>query len=272
MNNLILKGIAEVEGMKFNHIEGGFGKDKKAMLAKDIAEIHGRELREINERININRKRFKDNVDVIDLKSIGQTDRDLLNNLGFSKSSIANSNNIYLLSERGYSKLLKILEDDFAWEQYEKLVDGYFNMRQATKELSKLSPELQVLINMELKQRELEIAIVENKQEIQDMRDVIEIKPSENWRKETNVIVNKICKTLNDYQKPKDEIYKALEERARCNLKIRLNNLRGRAFDNCWTQTKINALNFLDVIEDDIKLIEIYTAIVKEMAIKHRIA
>ena len=36
----------------------------------------------------------------------------------------------YLVSERGYSKLLKILEDDFAWEQYDKLVDGYFNMRE----------------------------------------------------------------------------------------------------------------------------------------------
>jgi len=44
------------------------------------------------------------------------------------------SQNIYILSERGYSKLLKILEDDVAWEQYEKLVDGYFNMRRAIKE------------------------------------------------------------------------------------------------------------------------------------------
>jgi len=65
------------------------------------------------------------------LKSVNFIDRDLLNNLNFSNSSIANSKNIYVLSERGYSKLLKILEDDFAWEQYEKLVDGYFNMRQA---------------------------------------------------------------------------------------------------------------------------------------------
>lgn len=50
--------------------------------------------------------------------------------LGFSKQAFNQSNNIYLLSERGYSKLLKILEDDFAWEQYDKLVDGYFNMRE----------------------------------------------------------------------------------------------------------------------------------------------
>ncbi|WP_416712444.1 ORF6C domain-containing protein, partial [Bacillus cereus] len=34
------------------------------------------------------------------------------------------------LSERGYAKLLKILEDDIAWEVYDQFVDGYFNMRE----------------------------------------------------------------------------------------------------------------------------------------------
>ncbi|WP_416712442.1 ORF6C domain-containing protein, partial [Bacillus cereus] len=33
------------------------------------------------------------------------------------------------LSERGYAKLLKILEDETAWELYDQFVDGYFNMR-----------------------------------------------------------------------------------------------------------------------------------------------
>lgn len=128
--NVRVNGLVNVKGMKFHDIEGGFGEGKKAMLVKEIAEIHGRELKVINQAINMNRSRFKENVDIVDLKSVNQIDRDLLNNLGFSNSSIANANHIYLLSERGYSKLLKILEDDFAWEQYEKLVDGYFNMRE----------------------------------------------------------------------------------------------------------------------------------------------
>lgn len=144
MSNLILKGKTKVEGMEFNHIEGGFGENKKSMLVKDIAEIHQREIREINERINLNRKRFKDNVDVIDLLGIGLTDSEI-KEYGFTQQAINSykglkakgvATGIYVLSERGYSKLLKILEDDFAWEQYEKLVDGYFNMRQAVKESS----------------------------------------------------------------------------------------------------------------------------------------
>lgn len=274
MNSLTLKGKTKVDNMEFVHIEGGFGESKKSMLAKDIAEIHDKEVREVNQSINMNRKRFKDGIDIIDLKEM-EFAINLIDNGIYTQNSINASKNIYLLSERGYSKLLKILEDDFAWEQYEKLVDGYFNIRKTLEEqnnLSNLSPQLQLLINMELKQKQLEAAVTEAKEEVQAIRDVIEIRPSENWRKETNLIINKICKKLNDYQKPKDEIYKALEERARCNLRIRLNNLRGRAFDNCWTQSRINSLNYLDVITDDNKLIEIYTSIVKEMAIKYNIA
>lgn len=104
----------------FHDIEGGFGQGKKAMLVKDIAEIHGRELKDINRNINNNRKRFNDYLDIIDLKVGGYKSLSL--ELGYSNQSYANANNIYLLSERGYSKLLKILEDDVAWEQYE-----YFN-------------------------------------------------------------------------------------------------------------------------------------------------
>ncbi len=37
------------------------------------------------------------------------------------------------------------------------------------------------------------------------------------------------------------------------------------------TKSKLDEFNYLDVIEQDKKLIEIYTAIVKDMAIKHGI-
>ena len=52
------------------------------------------------------------------------------------------SNNIYLLSERGYSKLLKIMDDDLAWEKYDELVDNYFNMRQVINSDEELKKNL----------------------------------------------------------------------------------------------------------------------------------
>ena len=48
-NDLIkINGVKEVNGMRFHEIEGGFGENKKSILAKDIADIHGRKLFNIN--------------------------------------------------------------------------------------------------------------------------------------------------------------------------------------------------------------------------------
>ncbi|MBS7578325.1 hypothetical protein HOY36_12300, partial [Enterococcus sp. MMGLQ5-2] len=128
MNNLKVTGTQTIGSIQFTGIEGGFGEGKKAMLVKDIAEIHGREVKHINELINRNILRFKPSIDVIDLKVAVQDDHNL-SSYGFTKMQIAKSPNLYLLSERGYAKLLKILEDDKAWEIYDQLVDNYFSMR-----------------------------------------------------------------------------------------------------------------------------------------------
>ncbi|WP_322020534.1 ORF6N domain-containing protein, partial [Clostridium butyricum] len=69
VSQIKLRGDKEVEGMKFHDIEGGFGEGKKSMLVKDIARIHGRDIKDINRNINKNTKRFKYGVDILDLKT-----------------------------------------------------------------------------------------------------------------------------------------------------------------------------------------------------------
>ncbi|MDZ4957193.1 hypothetical protein GNF51_15680, partial [Clostridium perfringens] len=59
MNQLIVKGIKQIENMSFHDIEGGFGEDKKSMLVKDVAAIHERDIKDINRNINNNIERFK---------------------------------------------------------------------------------------------------------------------------------------------------------------------------------------------------------------------
>ena len=142
MKNELIKinGTKEVNGMKFHEIEGGFGKNKKSMLAKDIAIIHGRELKKINELINNNRNRFKDHIDIIDFLSPSERLRDFAKENGLIGSN--RTQNVYLLSERGYSKLLKIMDDDLAWEKYDELVDNYFNMRQVINSDEELKKNL----------------------------------------------------------------------------------------------------------------------------------
>lgn len=129
MNNLKILGKEKVGKFEFTGIEGGFGKNKRAMLVKDIAAIHRKEVKEVNRLINSNINRFKFGIDLLDLKQV--ISNHLFSEYGFTKAQWGNANNIYLLSERGYAKLLKILEDDRAWEIYDELVDNYFNMREA---------------------------------------------------------------------------------------------------------------------------------------------
>ena len=74
MNNLKLLGTMKIGKFEFTGIEGGFGEGKKSMLAKDIANIHNRKIFHINELINNNRNRFKDNIDFIDLLGVGLND------------------------------------------------------------------------------------------------------------------------------------------------------------------------------------------------------
>lgn len=99
MNELTVSGLVTAADMNFHQIEGGFGKDKPSMSARDIASIHGKELKHINQAINMNRKRFRDGVDILDLK-LGQSDGLTFESLGFSKQAVSNSVNIYILSER----------------------------------------------------------------------------------------------------------------------------------------------------------------------------
>jgi len=143
-NNITIGNLITIGDMKFHDIEGGFGKDKRAMLVKEIAEIHGKTLYHINELINNNRKRFIDGKDILDLLGIGLNDTEI-QAFGFTQQAInsyrglkakGKTAGIYILSERGYSKLLKIMDDDLAWEKYDALVDGYFQMRKEAKESS----------------------------------------------------------------------------------------------------------------------------------------
>lgn len=135
MNSLKILGQEKVGNFEFTGIEGGFGEGKKSMLVKDIAEIHKRSSKVINQAINMNIKRFRAGVDILDLKA-SNFEVNLID-LGFTQNAINRSNNIYLLSERGYFKLLKILEDDTAWEIYDQLVDNYFAMRQSIQSENK---------------------------------------------------------------------------------------------------------------------------------------
>ena len=141
MDKILVKGTQNFLGKEIPVVEGGFGEGKRCMLVREISEIHNMKVGNINQRINDNKKRFKDNIDVIDLKTY-TSGVSVLKELGFTQAQIGNSNNIYLLSERGYAKLIKIMDTDLAWEIHDKLMDEYFTMREKINSDEQLKAQL----------------------------------------------------------------------------------------------------------------------------------
>lgn len=138
-------------------------------------------------------------------------------------------------------------------------------------DIDSLSPELRLLINMELKQKEQARVIEAVNQRVDDIRDVVALNPIQ-WREESQSIIANIARSLGGVEHIRDihaEIYELVDARAGCSLKRRLENLRSRMAMEGGSKSKIKVLNKLDVIAQDKKLIEIYIAIVKKMAVKY---
>ena len=143
MNNLILKEKQEFMGIQIPVIEGGFGEGQKVVLAKTAAEIHNVSTPDINKLINRNIERFTIN-DLLDIKNCQSLSDQQFLSMGFTKMQISKAENIFLLSQRGYTKLVAMMDNsnDKKWDIMNNLIDDYFNTRkqlssgQAQKQLS----------------------------------------------------------------------------------------------------------------------------------------
>lgn len=134
-------GTTEILGIEVPVIEGGFGSNQKVMLSKTIAEIHDVRVNDVNDLINSNIDEFEEGVDIIDLKNSTDTNGSLLE-LDFSKQSIANSKNIYLLSEQGYMTLVMLMRTNKAKEIRKQIRKQYFAMREIINSDEDLKKEL----------------------------------------------------------------------------------------------------------------------------------
>lgn len=142
-----------------------------------------------------------------------------------------------------------------------------------------LSPQLQVLIQMETRQKQIEARQAEQatalaglEQKLQNTCEVIALDKTA-WRKDSERLINKIAVATGEgfgaIKLVYDEIYKSIEARAGVSLNIRLNNKKNRMAGEGVCKSKRDKLTRVDIIAEDKKLIEIYVAIVKELAVKY---
>ena len=121
---------------------------QRVVTAWDIAKVHNREVKRINEI-------FKNNIDKFILKE----DYFLLNPIEFSESFKTvqdfipnNVKEIPLFTESGYLMLVKTFTDDLSWKVQRELIKGYFIAKEMVRPLTpaeQLLAQAQLMVNME---------------------------------------------------------------------------------------------------------------------------
>lgn len=143
---------------------------------------------------------------------------------------------------------------------------------------TQLSPQMQMFYaiadgqaKMELEQKRQAEQLNHVEQRVESIREVVALDTT-SWRDDTGNILRKISMELGGgqaYSKVRAESYELLSKRMGVNLKQRLTNKRRRMADEGICKSTRDKLSYVDIIAEDKKLVEGYTAIVKEMAIKY---
>ncbi|PTG54701.1 transcriptional regulator [Staphylococcus chromogenes] len=196
----------------------------------------------------------------------------------FEESTYINSQNkiqpCYLLTKKGCDMVANKMTGSKGVLFTATYVDAFHEMQEHIKKQSQINaPTTQLeAIKMFVQIQEEQQAFNKRiEKDVNSIRHIVGIE-TKNWRNDTNNILSAIAKHLGGgdmHQKVRAEAYKALEDKGRCNLKIRMQNRKGKMLANGATKTQIKNLSKLDVITDEPRLIEIYISVIKNMAIKY---
>ena len=171
-----------------------------------------------------------------------------------------------------------------ARDYFTKVEDG---AKEMTLRMQEMSPQLQVMINMELEQKrqakEQERQAVELEQVKENQKVIAQAlsRPVEkNFREWVNGSLSMIAESNNypyigssqeRYRAVRAESYERLNRRRPCRLDLKVRNAKGNAANAGANNTQINAINKLTVIEADKDLQPVYESVIKEMLAAYRV-
>lgn len=145
-------------------------------------------------------------------------------------------------------------------------------------DLSRLSPEMQMLklltdkaIENELAQQEQARQLHQVEQKVENIRELVGINPN-GWREDCRKLIVKIAYSMggNEYiREVNNEVFNLVDKRAGVSLETRLTNKRRRMAEEGVCKSKRDRLSKVDVIAEDKKLIEIYIKVVRELVVKY---
>jgi len=258
-------------------------KTQRVLTTAQLAEGYETETIKIQQNYSNNKERYTQGIHYFILE--GEELKAFKNDL--ENFEVApNVNRFFLWTEKGALLHAKSLNSDRAWEVYGDLVETYFRAKDMAEKIQQLPPELQMFkqifdsqAKIYLEQKRLETLTLEAKQEVADItekftavKETFAEHKTDDWRKWVNSTFAKMnVKTGRSYSELKNDSYELLGDRTGVKLAIRVNNARDRLKEAGATKASIEAYVTLSAIEDDKKLRELYTAILKEMSVKHLI-
>lgn len=142
--------ITTKDGRKFTKLVGGFSEGCPILTDKQVGELlkYKKGARMVREQFDKNRDKFEENVDFIDLKIVVATNDDNLLKFGYTKMEVSKAKNIYIFSQAGFLKYLKIATSDESFALYEDFIEDYFKTKVELKVAKNtLQEELEKLEN-----------------------------------------------------------------------------------------------------------------------------
>jgi len=134
LKDLKLDGEIKLEESTFTRLVGGFNENTPILSDLQIGSLleykHG--VKQVRETINRNIKSFEEGLHYLDLSkrsAENATLKESLLSLGYSKQSLTQAKNIYILSESGFLLYLKFAEGDKAVDIYKDFIEDYFKLR-----------------------------------------------------------------------------------------------------------------------------------------------
>lgn len=193
---------------------------------------------------------------------------------GEYKDSRGRTQRMYYMNRDGFSFIAFGFTGRKADDFKLKYIEAFNKMENHIKQqldTSNLSPELQFMSSVVQSLAKQELATKQLETKIDNISEIVAL-DSRDWRKKANSILRKIAFKqggMDRFKEIGNESYERLENRAKCNLNIRLDNRKKNMIVQGAGKTAVKKLNKLDVIAEDARLTEIYLSVIKDMAIKY---
>ena len=171
-----------------------------------------------------------------------------------------------------------------ARDYFTKVEDG---AKEMILRMQEISPQLQVMINLELEQKRQKAEQERQARELETVKEnqkainqAMTRAPEVDFRTWVNTSLSMIAESDNypyigsrqdRYRAVREESYERLGKKRPCRLKQRVESEKGRAAMAGASQTRINAINKLTIIENDKDLRPVYEAVIREMLIAYKV-